>query len=189
MFHKASIEPSDGALVRACRSGDEAAWELLVRRYQRLVHTIALRAGLDQDAAADVFQEVFAALVQHLDSLDDPERVRAWIVTTARRLTWRAIVRRNATRLGEIVLDEQAENVPDGQPLPEHVVARLEEQHAVRVALSSLDERCQRLLSMLFYAHPAPSSYGEVAAALGVAEGSVGPLRARCLERLLRLLD
>src|ERR1051326_7506907 len=89
------MEPGDGSLVRACRTGDQTAWELLVRRYQRLVHAIPLRAGLDEDAAADVFQEVFAALVQRLDSIDDPDRLASWILTTTRRMTWRAVWGRN----------------------------------------------------------------------------------------------
>src|SRR5262249_43696447 len=111
------MEQSDGALVRACRTGDQAAWEALVRRYQRLVQAIPLRAGLDQDAAADVFQEVFAALVQRLDHIDDPDRLGAWIVTTARRITWRTIHQRKHLRNSQIELESGAEDVPDTEPL------------------------------------------------------------------------
>jgi RNA polymerase sigma factor (sigma-70 family) len=182
------MHPGDGALVRACRKGDEAAWEMLVRRYQRLVYTIPLRAGLDGDAAADVLQDVFAALVMGLDSIDDPDRVGAWIVTTAKRMTWRAIRRHKDRRGSETVLEAEAEEVPDIDPLPEHVLARMEEQHEVRTALDGLDERCRRLLTMLFYAQAEPPSYSTVASTLGIAEGSIGPIRARCLERLLKLL-
>jgi RNA polymerase sigma factor (sigma-70 family) len=182
------MEQSDGALVRACRTGDQAAWEALVRRYQRLVHAIPLRAGLDQDAAADVFQEVFAALVQRLDHIDDPDRLGAWIVTTARRITWRTIHQRKHMRNSQIELESGAEDVPDTEPLPEHVLARLEEQHEVRKALGRLDERCRRMLTMLFYVEAEVPRYSAVAAELGIAEGSIGPIRARCLERLLKLL-
>ena len=63
----------------------------------------------------------------------------------------------------------------------------LEEQHRIRTALSLLDERCKTLLELLFYA-PEPPSYAEIAAALGVPEGSIGPTRARCLAKLLRML-
>jgi RNA polymerase sigma factor (sigma-70 family) len=73
------------------------------------------------------------------------------------------------------------------QPLPEDVLLRLEEQHAVRTAMAELDERCQRLLKLLFYASK-PPGYGDVATQLGIAEGSIGPIRARCLERLHRRL-
>ena len=114
------IEASDAALVRACRRGNEEAWEALVHRYQRFVHSIPRRAGLDDDAAADVFQEVFVALVQGLDKIDDPDRVGAWILTTAKRATWRTVRRRIAARTGQTTLDEEAEEVPDVDPLPAH---------------------------------------------------------------------
>ena len=181
------MEPSDAALVRACRGGSEAAWETLVRRYQRYVHAIPRRAGLDDDAAADVFQEVFSALVQALDRIEEPDRIGAWILTTAKRATWRTLRRRMAARAGQTAIDEEAEEVPDTEPLPENVMVGVEEQMQVRSALSALDDRCRRLLTMLFYA-PEPPAYGDVAAALGLAEGSIGPIRARCLERLLRRL-
>jgi RNA polymerase sigma factor (sigma-70 family) len=182
------MEASDGALVRACRRGNEDAWETLVRRYQRFVFAIPRRAGLDDDAAADVFQEVFTALVQGMDKIDDPDRIGAWILTTAKRATWRTMRRRIAARAGQTVLDEEAEEVPDLDPLPESVLVGVEEQQEVRVAMSKLDERCQQLLTMLFYTNE-PPAYGAVATALGLAEGSVGPIRARCLERLLRRLQ
>jgi RNA polymerase sigma factor (sigma-70 family) len=77
--------------------------------------------------------------------------------------------------------------IPDEAPLPDEQLMILEEQHRVRTALSLLDPRCRTLLQMLFYVGEAPS-YAEIAAALGIPEGSVGPTRARCLAKLLRLL-
>jgi RNA polymerase sigma factor (sigma-70 family) len=180
-------EASDAALVRACRNGNEDAWETLVHRYQRFIYSIPRRAGLDEDAAADVFQEVFVALIQGLDKIEDPDRVGAWILTTAKRATWRSMRRRIAARTGQTILDEEAEEVPDIDPLPDSALVDLEEQHEVRTALNGMDERCRQLLTMLFYTHE-PPPYGDVAVALGLAEGSIGPIRARCLERLLRRL-
>src|SRR5690242_11091622 len=86
---------SDEALVLACRRGDEAAWETLVERFQRLIYTIARRAGLDEDAATDVFQNVFASLVERLDRIEQPDRIQAWLVTAAKRESWRAVLSRN----------------------------------------------------------------------------------------------
>jgi RNA polymerase sigma factor (sigma-70 family) len=71
--------------LQACRRGDEAAWEALVERYQRLIYTIPRRAGLDKDQAAEVFQEVFTTLFEKLETIEQPERLQAWLVTTARR--------------------------------------------------------------------------------------------------------
>jgi RNA polymerase sigma factor (sigma-70 family) len=176
---------SDADLLRACRRGDAAGWEELVHRYQRFVHDIPRRAGLDEQASAEVFQDVFLALIQSLEDIEQPERLSAWILTTAKRATWRMVRRRTAARTGQTSIDEEAEEAPDVQPLPEDVLLRLEEQHAVRTAMADLDERCQRLLKLLFYASK-PPAYGDVAARLGIAEGSIGPIRARCLERLHR---
>jgi RNA polymerase sigma factor (sigma-70 family) len=181
------MEQSDTALVQACRLGDESAWEVLVNRYQRFVHDIPRRAGLDEDAAADVFQEVFVALIRSLDKVEQPERLSAWLLTITKRATWRHVRQRIATRENVAVLDETVEDAPDGALLPEESFLRLEEQHTVRTAVSQLDDRCRQLLTMLFYTAQ-PPSYSDIAAALSISEGSIGPIRARCLQRVLRVL-
>jgi RNA polymerase sigma factor (sigma-70 family) len=181
-------ESSDASLVAACLEGDEAAWEALVRRYQRFVHDIPRRAGLDEDASADLFQEVFVTLLRSLGSLEDPERLSAWILTITKRATWRYVRRRIAAREHLAELDDAAEQAPDGAPLPEEVLLRLENQHEVRTAVSAIDERCRQLLTMLFSTQR-PPSYGVIATTLGISEGSIGPIRARCLKRVERILN
>jgi RNA polymerase sigma factor (sigma-70 family) len=183
---------SDENLVLACRKGDEAAWEALVNRYQRLIYTIPRRAGLDEDQSAEVFQDVFATLLRKLDEIEQPERIQAWIVTTARRMTWR-LISREKTHAGSAVYagdeaDSAAAEVPDAAPLQDEVLLRLEEQQSVRRAIASMDERCRKLIEMLFY-EPVSAPYAEIAQALGTTEGSIGPTRARCLQKLLRLLE
>ena len=84
--------------------------------------------------------------------------------------------------------DETITSIPDQAALPDDVLLKLEEQHRVRVALNGLDERCQALLKLLFY-ESEPRPYAEIAAALGTSEGSIGPTRARCLQKMLRLLN
>src|SRR5690348_10543602 len=185
-----TMAASDKQLFEACRRGDEAAWEELVNRYQKLIYTIPRRAGLDADQAADVFQEVFTTLLRKLDHIEDPTRLHAWLVTTARRTTWRVIRKQQAFANepeddGE---DEVLTSIPDNAALADDVLLKLEEQHRVRVALNGLDERCQKLLKLLFYENE-PRPYAEIAAALGTSEGSIGPTRARCLQKMLRLLN
>jgi RNA polymerase sigma factor (sigma-70 family) len=182
------MEPSDEALIQACRRGDQAAWELLVERYQRLIYSIPRRAGLDEDLAADVFQRVFATLVQKLDKIEHPERIGAWLTTTARREVWR-ISRRERTVATLASADEElVDDIPDGALSPDELLVRLEDQHKVRVAVTTLNERCRRLLILLFY-QAEPPAYTEIALMLGTSEGSIGPTRARCLQKLRRLLD
>lgn len=188
----AGTEWSDEQLLLACRRGDAAAWEKLVVRYQRLVYAIPRRAGLTEDQSADVFQTVFVRLIEHLDRIEQPSRVGAWLVTTARREAWRVMRREGALLSLDAERDDEhgtgADLLSYDAPLPADVVQRLEQQHAVRAALEALDERCRNLLTQLFY-RPQIPAYSEIAAVLGMPEGSIGPTRARCLQRLRRLLE
>jgi RNA polymerase sigma factor (sigma-70 family) len=180
----------DEQLVEGCRRGEEGAWEALVRRYQRLVYAVPRRAGLDEDASAEVFQEVFATLLESINSIEQPSRLHAWLVTTAKRKTWRAVGRSKSARqfaTGEDAGEGEMYDVADEQLLPDEALARLEQQHIVRAALGELEERCRGLIEMLFY-RPEPPPYSEIAAALGTSEGSIGPTRARCLKKLLGVL-
>lgn len=182
------MEPTDKQLLLACRRGEESAWEALVNRYQRLIYTIPRRGGLDDDQAADVFQEVFTTLFQKLNDIDSPERLHAWLVTTARRKTWRVLSSQSRIKNDPNDEEDELARIPDNAPLPEEVLLKLEEQHRVRMALAGLDDRCRELIAMLFY-RPEPPQYSEIAARLGTSPGSIGPTRARCLEKMLRLLE
>lgn len=187
------LESQDAELILACRRGDGEAWAALIARYQKLIYTIPRRAGLDDDQCADIFQQTFQTLVEHLDRLDQPERVRAWLVTTARRATARAKAR--AARWQPLPEARQGaeEEAPtsellDPHPLPDQLVIALEDQHLVRTTVMTLEERCRHLLTMLFYAEARPA-YGEIARKLGIPEGSIGPTRNRCLQKLRHLLQ
>lgn len=189
------MQPTDRELLMACRAGDESSWEVLVDRYQRLIYAIPRRAGLNEDQAGEVFQEVFTTLLQKLNDITDPDRLHAWLVTTARRKTWRLMSKErqphsanHPTNVADKEHDEELVAVVDNAPLPDEILVRLEEQHRIRTALMGLDERCQKLLTLLYY-RPEPPSYAEIAAAFGTSEGSIGPTRARCLKKMLQLLE
>ncbi len=187
---KTRMEPSDEALVLACRDGNEAAWEALVMRYQRLIYAISRRAGLDEDLSAEVFQQVFTKLVENLHRIEQPARIHAWLVTTTRRETLSLLCRDKGLRnLTKETNGERANplEIPDHGPLPDELLLKLEMQHEIRAAVTALDERCRKLVTLLFYRSD-PLPYAEVASALGVSEGSIGPTRARCLRKLLLLL-
>jgi RNA polymerase sigma factor (sigma-70 family) len=183
------MDDSDLQLVLACRRGDQLAWEKLIRRYQRLIYAIPLRAGLDEDQAGEIFQDVFTTFFQKLNDIEEPEKLQAWLVTTARRKTWRTIAKSHGLTQqdGEAEWAHEAATIRDETPLPDEQLLMLEEQHRIRTAVSMLDERCQKLVQMLFY-QAQPPSYSEIAVALGIPEGSIGPTRARCLGKLLRIL-
>jgi RNA polymerase sigma factor (sigma-70 family) len=184
------MEPSNEELIQACRRGEAAAWETLVTRYQRLVYSIPRQAGLDEDRSAEVFQRVFEKLIEHLDRIEQPARLGAWLATTTRREMWRLSHQEGLTQPLSDTDDSEAETnqLADGTLLPDEILLHLEEQQAVRLAMTTLDERCHRLLTLLFY-RPDPPPYAEIAAALEMSEGSIGPTRSRCLQKLRRLLS
>ena len=183
----------DAELIAQCRAGRQAAWSTLVRRFQRLVYTVPRRAGLSDEQAADVFQFSFSQLFEHLDRIDDASRVRAWLVTTARRESLRLIAEsRRVVDLAPVADgqedgDDPLERIADPSPLPESLLAELQEQDRVRAALERLEPRHRQLLELLFL-QDEPPPYAEIAARLGIAEGSIGPTRARAIDKLRTLL-
>lgn len=191
-IHAKQLMPTEdnAALLQACRAGDAAAWETLVRRYQRLIYTIPRRAGLDEDGAAEVFQRVWMTLFEHLDRIAQPERLATWLATTARRECWRQLRRdRGLVPLAsDDDSDDELAQLVDPGLLPDALIEQLERQQTVREAMELLEERCRTLLTLLFYTDT-PPPYARVAATMGLPEGSIGPTRARCLRKLQRLIE
>lgn len=189
-FSGRGLERTDAELVGACRNGDEAAWDELVNRYQRLIFAIPRRAGLSEEQAADVFQEVFLTLFEKLDEIQQPEKIRSWIVTTAKFKTWGTVRRSKGFYAPETEEEMEAEmaGLADKSPLADDVLIELEQQHQIRTALNELEDRCRTILSMI-YLRDAAASYAEVANAIGVGETSISPMRARCLQKLAKILN
>lgn len=188
-FPATVIDRDDADLVRACRNGDETAWNELVERYQRLIVTIPRRAGLSEEQASDVFQEVFMTLLEKLDSIEQPDRIRSWMVTTAKFKTW-AIVRGDKGRFApetEEEMELEMANLKDRSPLADEMLIEVEQQHIIRTALAKLEERCRKILSMI-YLRDSAASYAQVAEEIGVGETSISPMRARCLQKLAKIL-
>ena len=183
------IEPgprTDTELVSACLSGDEQAWSELIDRYNRLIFSIPLKQGLNRDEAADIFQAVCLDLVAELPRLRDPQALPAWLIqTTLHKVSkWR---RRN----DRYVPDEgtHTENAPAPEAdMPDALIREVQQSQALRDAVAALSDRCQRMVQMLFFETPA-RPYKDVASALGVATGSIGFLRSRCLDRLRSALE
>lgn len=185
--------PSDAELVAWCKAGQPRGWRLLVQRYQRLVYAVARRAGLDEHAAADVFQAVFSRLLQALPTLQQPDRLRAWIVTTAKREALLQL--RRSQRTVSLTATTDADpadaaqlDLPDEAPLPEQQLDDLQQLHLLRLSLDQLDARCHGLLSMLFADDEDRPPYEQIALRLDMPVGSIGPTRARCLSKLRTLL-
>jgi RNA polymerase sigma factor (sigma-70 family) len=176
---------SDTELVSACLSGDEEAWGELIDRYSRLIYSIPLRQGLTREEAADVYQAVCLDLVAELPKLRDPQALPAWLIrTTSRKVgKWRRRSERYVADDGDI-----AESAQDQDALPDSVIEHYQRTQALRDGIEALPDRCRSMVRMLFFETPA-RPYKEVAQALGVATGSIGFLRMKCLDQLRSVIE
>ncbi len=178
----------DTELIQTCLTGGanrSQAWEALILRYQRLIYSIPRHYGLSESESADISQAVCLLLLENLVHLRNRQGLGAWLITTTRRECWR-LLRQRQTTIDDIdptVLESQ----PDEKIQPEDDLIRIERQALVRAAVGRLGTRCQRLLTLLFYTEPRPS-YDEIVHTLELPEGSIGPTRARCLEKLTNIL-
>ncbi len=164
--------------VRRAAAGECEAWSRLVDRFSGLVWSVARGQGLDPVDAADVCQTTWLRLAEHLHRVREPDRLGAWLATTARHESLRTL--RCAAR--QVPVDFDFDLVEDDQEDVEAGLLREERDVALWRAFRTLGAPCQALLRVLM-ADP-PPSYAEVSAALGMPVGSIGPCRARCLERL-----
>jgi RNA polymerase sigma factor (sigma-70 family) len=183
----ATVEIAPGTavteLVINARKGDQQAWHALVRQYSPLVRSVCRRYQLNQADAEDVAQTVWLRLFNQLDGLCEPAALPGWLSTT----TWRECsrVRRVNGRAGanEPVTDLEA--IPDQLAVTaDQALLAAERASAVREAFSRLPFGGQQLLSLLLSDPPIP--YAEISARLGIAIGTIGPARRRCLQRLRR---
>jgi RNA polymerase sigma factor (sigma-70 family) len=169
------------ALVAGARQGDQEAWDALVHRFTGLLWSIARSFRLNDAMAGDVVQTTWLRLLEHLGDLHDPSVLGAWLATTARRESMRLLRHGHREAMSP---DEQLERVEDPGPVVDAALMERERDAQLWAAVDRLPSRCQRLIRVLM-ASP-PPSYQEVAAALEMPVGSIGPTRARCLEHLRR---
>jgi RNA polymerase sigma factor (sigma-70 family) len=178
---------SDTDLLMACQQGEEDAWGALVGRYERLVYTIPYRYGLTPSEVSDVFQSVWLALLRNLGSLRQPDRIAAWLVTTTRRECWER--RRGGSYKKEFSseLDSNIIKTKSDEPSPDELVSTYERHEALRQAMEHLEPRCRRLIHLLYF-DPSIPSYADVSEMLSMPIGSIGPMRARCLKKLRKIM-
>lgn len=173
------------ATVRRAAAGDRVAWDVLVESFSSMVWAVTSGYRLGRADTAEVVQTTWLRLVENLDRIRQPEAVGAWLATTARREALRMLKLRGR----EIVTDDDSQlERDDGHekfPSPENHVLDADRNRRLWAAFERLPEKCRALLRLLVVVEP---PYAEVAAALDMPIGSIGPTRARCLTRLRRLL-
>lgn len=184
---KADTSWSDRALVDACLAGDGVAWSALVDKYKRLIYSIILKYGANPEEASDLFQSVWLDAFNDLGKLRKRDSAKAWLIsmTSHKCYHWKKKLRR---RQQHEVESEDLASLGESAAVEPTFVAELEQQQVVREAILRLPERCRDLIHQLFFTFP-PKPYKEVAKRLGLAVGSIGFIRGRCLAKLEKELE
>ncbi len=178
--------PND--LVRGCRRGEEAAWDELLERYGRLVWSVAQRCGLEHGEAEEVFQNTWVAIVNGIGRLRDPSSLASWVASTTRHQTYQLFSGASRQRRGISLEGLDAESQPTVPPEVAEALEESERRAAITTAVDKLQPRCRELITFLFLDDP-PLDYSEISYRTGLAVGSIGPIRARCLDRLRKIFE
>ncbi|MGI8962062.1 MAG: RNA polymerase sigma factor [Bryobacteraceae bacterium] len=174
----------DGLLVQECLKGSEEAWSALIDKYKNLIFSIPIKYGFSKDEATEIFQAVCVGVLQELSHLREPRALAAWLIQMTSHKCFRWKEQRNRyveTELQDTLADEFPK-------IPEELFREIEREQILREALAALSPDCKRLVELLFFEEP-PVPYEELSKTLGMAKGSIGATRMRCLEKLRSWLD
>ena len=175
---------SNERLVRECRKGNEAAWSALIDKYKNLIYSVPIKYGMYQDAG-DIFQAVCVDLLQELPKIREYRALPKWLMQTC----YHKCLRHQQAAKREVELEPAAaEQHAASDSLPEEMLAQLSEEQTLRGVVAEMPNRCRQMIHMLFFEIPA-RPYEEIAKALGLATGSIGFIRGRCLSQLRKRLE
>jgi len=174
-----SLAARAGRLFAEYRDGDQAKMGDLVRILTPILWHTARSSRLDAATAEDVLQTIWLALVRKSDTITEPLAVLQWLVVSTRREAWRAA--RDQVRFKTENLESTPLAANDGVSI-EDTVLRDETDGRLWRHIAGLPERCRTLLRVIAFADR--PDYAELARALGMPQGSIGPTRGRCLAKL-----
>src|SRR6202451_2903042 len=144
---------------------------------------------MHQDAA-DIFQSVCVDLLSELPRLREHRALPKWLMQTCYHKC--LYYQRAADRLVELDPEAPPSNrvLPrsSADELPGHMLLQLEQEQILRDAISELPEKCERMVRLLFFEIP-PRPYENIAEELGMATGSIGAIRGRCLAYLKKQFE
>ncbi len=178
-----SGDPSDSRVVKECLHGSEEAWSKLIDKYKNLIYSIPLRYGFSEEDCADIFQAVCMDLLTELPRLREPNALAGWLIQISRN---KCFHRKQAQRRHKVT-DLEDVDLPSVAEASDDLVAQTQQEQMLREALSDLSPRCRKLVQLLFFEEPA-RPYQQVAAELDLAQGSIGFIRRRCLNKLRQRL-
>jgi RNA polymerase sigma factor (sigma-70 family) len=174
----------DTRLVRECLRGSEEAWSALIDKYKNLIFSIPIKYGFSADDATEIFQAVCVELLTELPKLREPRALPKWLMQITAHKCFHRKREQQRTESSDDGEESRESSVPAGA---EGILRQAEEEQSLRNALFGLPLRCRQLIEMLFFEEP-PRPYQQVAQSLGIATGSIGFIRQRCLERLRKQL-
>jgi len=178
---------TDTKLVGECLRGNEVAWMALIDKYKNLIFSIPIKRGFSREDATDIFQTVAALLLSELARIREPEALAAWLiqVTSSKCTQWQ---RRQSRESSTEATESTPAIEPETDETPESLFLETRREQTLRYAVQRATPQCRQLITLLFYQNP-PLPYQEVAASMGIAIGSVGFVRRKCLERLRHFLE
>ena len=167
---------SDRELIDSCLKGEQRGWTQLIAKYERLIYSVARALCPEAEDRADVFQQVCVALYQNLPKLRSDRIIPAWLITVTRRQAY-AQIRARQPHL----------TIEDNDAPTQGDIDIVEREFELEVALEQISERCRKLINLL-YLDPEEPSYADISMQMGIPVASIGPTRARCLDKLKKLL-
>lgn len=179
----AMADPTTGELLAAAAEGDAHAWNTIVERYERLVWSVVRGFRLGEATAADVCQTVWLRLVENCQRIREPDRLPAWLCATAKNECLRTV----RTQQRTIPSDFDYDLVDHDAGELDTTLLRDEQLERLAAAFDELADDCRRLLRLLVT--DPPLDYDTISELIGRPKGSIGPTRARCLEKLRRILE
>jgi RNA polymerase sigma factor (sigma-70 family) len=192
LLNEESLAAADGVelsedewLVQGCIQGDQQAWEQLIDKYKRLIYSIPMKYGASSADAADVFQSVCIEVLNCLPQLKNVQSLRSWLITVTVRQSYRWKKKQSTHVELDALEPEVAEGIASTPPV--ETLAQIEEEQIVRDVVARLAPRHRELVNLLFFQQP-PMPYADVARRMGLATGSIGFIRGRCLEKLRKAL-
>jgi RNA polymerase sigma factor (sigma-70 family) len=180
---KRAPAPSDEDLIARCLADDTEAWSALIDRYKNLIYSIPIRLGMQQEAG-DIFQLVCLDLLSKLPQLREPRALPKWLMQTC----YHECLRYRRSHGREQSLDPDGPEPQANEQPTEEALIRFQQEQTVRDTVFEMPVRCARMIRMLFFESPV-RPYEDVARELGLATGSIGFIRNRCLARLRKSLE
>jgi RNA polymerase sigma factor (sigma-70 family) len=179
-----SLASRAGRLFAEYRNGNSEKMAELVRMLTPILWHTARSSRLDAATAEDVLQTAWLSLVRKADTITEPMALLQWMVVTTKREAWR-VARSHAKVRPE---DMDAASMLDSKAADpvEDEILRGDTENRLWYHISQLPERCRALLRVIAFADR--PDYADLAKALGMPQGSIGPTRGRCLAKLRLLL-